>query len=96
MTLRVVGSWAERAKCVGVDPDVFFPTAAEGREVQAAKDFCWGRDGGYPCPVRAECLAFVDSLPAATQGIWGGYSQRERRSARRRRKEAARRMEATG
>lgn len=67
-------SWMERAVCRRVDPEVFFPIAAEGPELEVqeriAKSVCGG------CPVRAECLVWaIEALP---YGIAGGLSEDER------------------
>lgn len=64
-----------RAACRSVDPEVFFPTAVQGREfeqqVGIAKAVCAG------CPVRPECLTWaITHLP---DGIAGGMTEHERR-----------------
>lgn len=68
-------SWAERGACRDVDPDTLFvPGAAQHR----AKRVC------DACPVRTECLA--EALDNRMEfGIWGGLTERERRSLLRRR-----------
>lgn len=68
--------WQERANCLGVDPDLFFPE--RGASTREAKGVCAG------CEVRAECLEYA--LEKGEKfGIWGGLSERERRRLRRQR-----------
>jgi WhiB family redox-sensing transcriptional regulator len=68
--------WQERANCLGVDPDLFFPE--RGASTREAKSVCRG------CEVRGECLEYA--LDHGEKfGIWGGLSERERRRVRRQR-----------
>ncbi len=68
--------WQERANCLGVDPDLFFPE--RGASTREAKAVCGS------CEVRPECLEYA--LDHAEKfGIWGGLSERERRRLRRQR-----------
>lgn len=62
--------WRERAKCRGLDPELFFPR--KGETAGAAKAVC------ATCDVRDECYAIAER-----QGVWGGTSERERRGKRR-------------
>jgi WhiB family redox-sensing transcriptional regulator len=69
-------TWQRFAECVrhaGVD---FFP--ARGESVRDAKAVC------AVCPVKAECLDFALRMKVA-HGVWGGLSERERRTVRRQR-----------
>lgn len=70
-----VMAWAERGACRDVDPDsLFVPGAAQHR----AKRVC------ASCPVRLDCLA--EALDNRMEfGIWGGLTERERRSLLRQR-----------
>lgn len=68
--------WQERANCLGVDPDLFFPE--RGASTREAKAVCGG------CEVRPECLEYA-LTHAEKFGIWGGLSERERRRLRRQR-----------
>ena len=77
--------WRERAACRGEDPELFFPIGSTGPaldQIAEAKEVC-GR-----CPVREACLDFALSTGQA-YGIWGGLTEDERRSLRRRRQRAA-------
>ena len=61
--------------CRSEDPELYF--AESPTDVELAKAICQG------CPVRAECLAWA--LEAnQDHGVWGGLSEEERRSLRRR------------
>ncbi|MFJ3946309.1 WhiB family transcriptional regulator [Streptomyces griseoaurantiacus] len=69
------GDWGEQAVCRTADPDELF---VEGAAQNRAKALCTG------CPVRLECLSYaLDNR--IEHGIWGGMTERERRSLLRRR-----------
>jgi WhiB family redox-sensing transcriptional regulator len=68
--------WQERANCLGVDPDLFFPE--RGASTKEAKAVCHG------CEVQQECLEYA-LRHGEKFGIWGGMSERERRRIRRQR-----------
>jgi WhiB family redox-sensing transcriptional regulator len=68
--------WQERANCLGVDPDLFFPE--RGASTREAKAVCRG------CEVQADCLEYA-LAHGEKFGIWGGLSERERRRVRRQR-----------
>jgi len=66
-------SWQVDARCVEVDPEIFFPE--RGGSSRAARAVCNG------CPVKMDCLSYA--LNNREQfGIWGGTSERERRKLR--------------
>ncbi len=68
-------SWNASAACRGSDPDSLF---VQGAAQNRAKTVCMG------CSVRTECLA--DALDNHIEfGVWGGLTERERRSMLRRR-----------
>ena len=69
-------TWQDKANCLGVDPDLFFPE--RGASTKEAKEVCRG------CVVRAECLEYA-LANGEKFGIWGGMSERERRRLRRQR-----------
>jgi WhiB family redox-sensing transcriptional regulator len=77
--------WQERANCLGVDPDLFFPE--RGASTREAKGVCRG------CEVRVECLEYA-LAQGEKFGIWGGLSERERRRVRRQRALERRRLAA--
>jgi WhiB family redox-sensing transcriptional regulator len=68
--------WQERANCLGVDPDLFFPE--RGASTREAKSVCGS------CEVREECLEYA-LVNGEKFGIWGGLSELERRRLRRQR-----------
>ncbi|WP_412080384.1 WhiB family transcriptional regulator [Streptomyces sp. SCL15-6] len=77
-----VWEWQADAACRGMDSAVFFPPAGEPtmarrRREDAARAIC------RSCPVSGPCGRFA----LASQqhyGVWGGYTETERRSAVRR------------
>lgn len=73
--------WQALGKCAGYEPQVFFPSNANG-EVNHAKGICRGTVDGPECPVRAECLQYAMDHDERF-GIWGGESERARRRLRR-------------
>lgn len=68
-------NWHSHGSCRGMDPDLFFPL--RGEPTRDAKAVCTG------CPVRSECLEAA-LAQRERYGIWGGVSERERRTLRRR------------
>jgi WhiB family redox-sensing transcriptional regulator len=67
--------WMGQGSCRTADPDELF---VEGAAQNRAKALCTG------CPVRTECLAHA--LDGRIEyGVWGGMTERERRSLLRRR-----------
>lgn len=66
--------WADEAKCLNADPDVFFPE--KGGSTREAKRIC------AECTVRVECLEYALEHDERF-GIWGGMSERERRKLKR-------------
>jgi WhiB family redox-sensing transcriptional regulator len=73
-TVPVHEDWTLQAKCRGMG-DALFPEPAEQRRARA---LCTG------CPVKARCLA--EALDHQIEwGVWGGMTERERRSLLRRR-----------
>lgn len=73
--------WMEAANCSGIDPDVMFPVEKIGPTVATAKAICRG------CDVQAECLAHALTV-GEPYGVWGGFTESERRSMRRRQRRA--------
>jgi WhiB family redox-sensing transcriptional regulator len=76
----LAAGWQQFAECVHHVGEVdFFP--ARGESLRDAKAVC------TVCPVKNECLEFALRLKVA-HGVWGGLSERERRSLRRERDRA--------
>jgi WhiB family transcriptional regulator, redox-sensing transcriptional regulator len=72
---RLGTDWQDLAECAKPGGVVdFFP--ARGESVRDAKEVC------ARCAVRSECLDFALRLKVA-HGVWGGLSERERRTLRR-------------
>jgi WhiB family redox-sensing transcriptional regulator len=73
-------NWRDDAACLTEDPELFFPIGKTGPaivQVELAKRVCAG------CVVRQDCLRWA--LDAGVdQGVWGGLSEDERRSLKRR------------
>ncbi|HIV57820.1 MAG TPA: WhiB family transcriptional regulator [Candidatus Stackebrandtia faecavium] len=72
--------WRHHAICRDEDPELFFPIGDSGpglAQIEQAKSVC------QRCPVTEECLKWaLESGQDA--GIWGGMSEDERRSLKRR------------
>jgi WhiB family redox-sensing transcriptional regulator len=61
-------SWRDQARCRAEDPEIFYdPT-----QVARARELC------AACPVRTECLGYVQDH-RDDWGIWGGLTPAERR-----------------
>lgn len=70
----IESDWRARGPCRREPDRLFVPGAAQ----RAAKLIC------VPCPVQAQCLA--EALDRRIEfGVWGGMTERERRSLLRRR-----------
>ncbi|WP_406103212.1 WhiB family transcriptional regulator [Streptomyces sp. NBC_01003] len=72
--------WRERAACLRVDPDLFFPIGNSGpalTQIDEAKAVCGS------CPVLEQCLGWAVGV-GQVEGIWGGMTESERRAIRRR------------
>jgi WhiB family transcriptional regulator, redox-sensing transcriptional regulator len=67
-------SWQDQALCAQTDPEAFFPD--KGGSTREAKRVC------RSCEVRAECLEYALEHDERF-GIWGGFSERERRRLKR-------------
>jgi WhiB family transcriptional regulator, redox-sensing transcriptional regulator len=71
--------WLQAGACRGLDPATFFPE--RGEDERRGKAIC------QTCSVRTECLTYA--LDAGEKfGIWGGTSERQRRTMRARRRSA--------
>ncbi|MFJ9520658.1 WhiB family transcriptional regulator [Kitasatospora sp. NPDC101801] len=72
--------WRHRATCREEDPELFFPVGNTGPallQIEEAKAVC------RRCPVRDVCLAWAFDA-GQDAGVWGGLSEDERRSMKRR------------
>ncbi|MCI7305578.1 MULTISPECIES: WhiB family transcriptional regulator [Trueperella] len=72
--------WRHRAECLNEDPELFFPIGSSGpamAQVERAKAVC------LRCDVQEICLKWaLDNNQDA--GVWGGMSEDERRTLKRR------------
>jgi WhiB family redox-sensing transcriptional regulator len=68
---RFAARWRELAACRGADLEVFFP--GRGESAGPARQVCAG------CPVRQPCLDYAITN-RIVHGIWGGLTERERRT----------------
>ena len=72
-------AWMGAALCTQVDTELFFPEL--GKSSREARMIC------NRCEVAAPCLEYALSTKQLF-GVWGGRSERERRSLRRIRRSA--------
>ncbi|MGH8901156.1 MAG: WhiB family transcriptional regulator [Egibacteraceae bacterium] len=71
--------WRDRAACLGLDVELFFPLGATGpalEQTERAKAVC------ARCPVSASCLEWA-LRTNQDAGIWGGLTEDQRRTLRR-------------
>lgn len=57
--------WRERAACLDVDPELFFPLSVADPCIEDAIKVC------QRCPVMSECLEHATNERAIV-GVWGG------------------------
>lgn len=75
-------SWQDSAACRGLDPSIFYPADDEDMVVTTAKEVC------DQCPVSEPCLEHALAR-REKNGVWGGYTERERRRILRQRRRSA-------
>lgn len=68
--------WMFDGACRGTDTSLWFPTSEKDDVVEEAKDIC------ACCPVIAECLQWAYDT-GSSDGIFGGLTATERKSAKR-------------
>lgn len=77
-------SWRDRARCAGLDPELFFPTKGRGANGSGSGQ---ARLPGvaicFRCDVQLQCLQYALAFPDGKHGIWGGATEAERRALRR-------------
>jgi WhiB family transcriptional regulator, redox-sensing transcriptional regulator len=74
--------WRQKAACRDQDPDLFFPIGITGpalEQIAQAKAIC------QRCEVVEQCLEWALQTNQDA-GVWGGKTEDERRSLRRRRR----------
>lgn len=70
------GPWVERANCLGLDPELFFPEKGHPAVNQEALGVC------RRCVVRDACLDYAQTSPVEVTGVWGGFTPRQRQRLR--------------
>lgn len=83
--------WRSQAACTDEDPELFFPVGSTGPavdQIAEAKEVC------ARCEVREPCLEYAISSNQDA-GVWGGLSEDERRSLKRKRQRQRRRRMAS-
>ena len=68
---ELTGQWRQYARCLGADPDLFYPPSDDAAE--AAKAIC------AVCPVREPCLEYAVTA-REKEGVWGGRTEKEERA----------------
>ncbi len=77
LATELVADWRARAACSGYPNTLFFPTSeAEEATIEKAKAVC------SVCPVMDPCLQYALETNQRS-GVWGGTSEKERKSLRR-------------
>ena len=71
-------AWMDKALCVEVDPDLFFPGKGDWAQAFRAKVVC------RRCDVRDKCLAYAVENQEM-HGIWGATTPEQRKHLRGRR-----------
>ena len=77
-------TWRKRAACLNEDPELFFPIGNTGpafRQIEKAKAVC------RRCEIVDTCLKWAIEC-GQEAGVWGGLSDDERRTLKRRKARA--------
>lgn len=74
--------WRPYARCLGADPEIFYPPPEADEAAEEAKAIC------RVCAVREACLEHAITA-REKQGVWGGLNERERRRLVRQRRKTA-------
>ena len=74
----LVADWRARAACAGYPNTLFFPSpdSPDAMTIEKAKAIC------AACPVMDDCLSYALETNQRS-GIWGGTTEKERKSLRR-------------
>jgi WhiB family redox-sensing transcriptional regulator len=76
----ILMTWRDRAACLSLDPELFFPIGNTGPallQTEEAKAVC------RRCEVVESCLSWAMES-GQDAGVWGGLSEDERRALKRR------------
>ena len=74
-TAKLDRTWRLRARCAGMDTDLFFADRGNEAKTQNAEAKAICKD----CPVRFECLEDALNEPQPWFGVRGGLTAKERR-----------------
>ncbi len=80
MITTTATDWRELAACLDSDPTLFFPIGSTGpavEQITMATSIC------TDCPVTEDCLQYALETNQES-GVWGGYSEEDRRRLRKR------------
>lgn len=75
--LKLVDSdarWMDKASCLGLDANLFFPLQGRADCVKEAKKVC------AACPARNKCLEWAN-INQIAYGVWGGLTVSERKKS---------------
>jgi len=72
--------WRSEAACLSVDPELFFPIGNTGPAISQAAE---AKAVCHACSVQSVCLQWAIENNQDS-GVWGGMSEEERRSFKRR------------
>lgn len=75
--------WMDRAACAGRDIVLFFGDDGERQPDREIREWC-ATEVCSICPVRTDCLDYAITSDQRS-GVWGGLTEDERASERRRR-----------
>lgn len=77
LTTELTAEWRARAACSGFQHSLFFPTGeTDASTIERAREICLN------CAVSYDCLEYALETNQKA-GIWGGTTEDERRSLRR-------------
>jgi WhiB family transcriptional regulator, redox-sensing transcriptional regulator len=77
LTTELAAEWRARAACSGYQHALFFPVGdTDGAAIERAREICLN------CAVTDDCLEYALETNQRA-GIWGGTTEEERRSLRR-------------
>lgn len=70
-TILAWEEWMQRAACLDIDPEIFYPEKGNHLAATQARKVCRG------CPVQSDCL--THALERGERfGIWGGKTAKQR------------------
>lgn len=76
---RTNESWKDRALCIGMDSDIFFPERDNKPIVGGKGIYSRARKVCEKCPVRSQCLQYAFHFNMIEFGMFGGLSPQERK-----------------